>query len=74
MSWKPKSRSTNSIQNLDAGEIKQVDCEADGADVRVERSVFRGGNLYFSDTIHTHYEPWRAIFEYGPGTEGIPDL
>ena len=59
--------------DLDAGEIKQVDFEADGADVRVERSVFRGGNLYFSDTIHTHYEPWRAIFEYGPGTEGIPE-
>lgn len=57
---------------LDAGEIKQVDWEADGADVRVERSVFRGGSLYFSDTVHTHYEPWRAIFEYGPGTEGIP--
>jgi vancomycin resistance protein YoaR len=59
--------------DLDAGEIKQIDFEADGADVRVERSVFRGGNLYFSDTIHTHYEPWRAIFEYGPGTEGIPE-
>ena len=37
--------------DLDPGEIKQVDFEADGADVRVERSVFRGGNLYFSDTI-----------------------
>ena len=59
--------------DLDAGEIRQVDYEADGADVRVERSVFRDGNLYFSDTIHTHYEPWRAIFEYGPGTEGIPE-
>ncbi len=59
--------------DLDAGEIRQVDFEADGADVRVERSVFRDGNLYFSDTIHTHYEPWRAIFEYGPGTEGIPE-
>lgn len=60
-------------QNLNSGEIKQVDYEADGADVRVERSVFREGSLYFSDTFHTHYEPWRAIFEYGPGTEGIPD-
>ena len=57
---------------LKAGEIKQVDYEADGADVRVERSVFRGGSLYFSDTFHTHYEPWRAIYEYGPGTDGIP--
>ncbi len=59
--------------DLNAGEIDQVDYEADGADVRVERSVFRNGSLYFSDTIDTHYEPWRAIFEYGPGTEGIPE-
>jgi vancomycin resistance protein YoaR len=59
-------------ENLKPGEIKQVDYEADGADVRVERSVFRGGSLYFSDSFNTHYEPWRAIFDYGPGTEGIP--
>ena len=59
-------------QELDVGEIKQVDWEADGADVRVERSVYRGGSLYFSDTFFTHYEPWRAIYEYGPGTDGIP--
>jgi vancomycin resistance protein YoaR len=57
---------------LKAGEIKQVDWAADGADIRVERSVYRDNTLYFSDTINTHYEPWRAIFEYGPGTDGIP--
>ncbi|MDP2991516.1 MAG: VanW family protein, partial [Kiritimatiellota bacterium] len=62
----------NLNQELEAGEIKQVDWEADGADVRVERSVYRGGSLYFSDTFFTHYEPWRAIYEYGPGTDGIP--
>ena len=22
--------------------------------------------------IATHYQPWRAVFDYGPGTEGIP--
>jgi vancomycin resistance protein YoaR len=58
--------------DLKAGEIKQIDWAADGADVRVERSVTRDGSLYFSDTIFTHYAPWRAIFEYGPGTDGIP--
>jgi vancomycin resistance protein YoaR len=58
--------------DLKSGEIKQVDYAADGADVRVDRSVFKGGNIYFSDTIFTQYAPWRAIFEYGPGTEGIP--
>jgi vancomycin resistance protein YoaR len=58
--------------DLKPGEIKQVDYAADGADVRVERSVLKDGSLYFSDTIFTQYAPWRAIFEYGPGTEGIP--
>ena len=58
--------------SLKQGEIKQVDWEAQGADVIVNRSVYRGGSLYFQDTFNTHYEPWRAVYEYGPGTEGIP--
>ncbi len=53
-------------------EIKQIDWEAEGADVTVIRSVFRSGMLLFQDTFRTHYLPWQAIFEYGPGTEGIP--
>jgi len=57
---------------LDNGEIKQVDWEAQGADITVNRMVFRGGVLYFQDSFITHYEPWRAVYEYGPGTEGIP--
>jgi len=58
--------------DLEENEIKQVDWEAEGADVTVIRSVFRSGVLLFQDTFRTHYLPWRAIFEYGPGTEGIP--
>jgi len=57
---------------LTAGEIEQVEWEADGADVRVDRSVFIGGDLLFEDTFTTQYEPWRAVYEYGPGTEGMP--
>ena len=57
---------------LDAGKIKQVDWEADGADVRVERSVFRDGGLHIR-SVHTHYDPWRAIYEYGPGTMAFPN-
>jgi hypothetical protein len=26
----------------------------------------------FDDVIATHYLPWRARYQYGPGTEGIP--
>jgi vancomycin resistance protein YoaR len=58
--------------DLAAGEIKQVDWEAQGATVSVTRRVFKGGEVLFSDIIATRYLPWRARYQYGPGTEGIP--
>jgi vancomycin resistance protein YoaR len=58
--------------DLEEDEIKQIDWEADGADVTVTRSVYRSGVLLFHDTFQTHYLPWQAIFEYGPGTKDIP--
>lgn len=57
---------------LAAGEVKQVDWEAEGADVSVSRTVMRDGQVYLTDTISTHYLPWRAVYQYGPGTEGMP--
>jgi vancomycin resistance protein YoaR len=54
---------------LKAGQIKQIDYAANGADVTVTRTVYRNGGVYFSDTLQTHYEPWQAICEYGPETE-----
>jgi vancomycin resistance protein YoaR len=57
---------------LDKGKIKQIDYEADGLDVVVYRTVTRAGDVLFQDTIKTHYLPWRAIYEFGPGTE-LPD-
>lgn len=59
--------------DLQQGEIKQVDWEADGADVQVERVVRRNGEIILEDSFFTRYNPWRAIYEYGPGTEGIPE-
>ncbi len=58
--------------DLAKGEIKQVDWAVEGADVSVTRTVTRDGQVYLEDAFHTHYVPWRAVFEYGPGTEGIP--
>ncbi len=55
--------------DLPEGEIRQVEYRADGADVTINREVIRNGSLYFNDTFFTHYQPWQAIFEYGPGTE-----
>jgi vancomycin resistance protein YoaR len=55
--------------DLSEGTIKQVDWAADGADVTVTRTVLRDGGVYFSDQVITHYLPWRAVYQYGPGTE-----
>lgn len=54
---------------LAQGEIKQVDWAAQGADITVDRTVYRNGQVYISDTFYTHYLPWQAVYEYGPGTE-----
>lgn len=55
--------------DLKKGEIKQVDWEAEGADVTVYRTVHRDGDVYLEDEFSTHYMPWRAVYEYGPGTK-----
>lgn len=55
--------------DLKKGVIKQVDWEAEGADVTVFRTVERNGEVYFEDSFSTHYMPWRAVYEYGPGTK-----
>lgn len=55
--------------DLKKGEIKQVDWAADGLDVIVNRNVVRDGETLFEDRIETYYLPWRAIYEYGPGTK-----
>jgi vancomycin resistance protein YoaR len=57
---------------LKKGEIQQIEWEAAGADVDIKRTVTRNGEPYLTDEFNTHYEPWQAVFEYGPGTEGIP--
>ncbi len=69
---KPKKPLYKLNPELAAGEIKQVDWEAEGADVRVQRTVRLDDQVILEDTFFTRYSPWRAIYEYGPGTEGIP--
>ena len=55
--------------DLLTGTIKQVDWPVEGATVIVNRTVYKNGTVYFTDTFRTDYVPWGAIFEYGPGTE-----
>ncbi len=59
---------------LPTGVIQQVDYAADGADATVYRTITRDGAQINSGEppLSTHYQPWRAVFHYGPGTEGIP--
>lgn len=59
---------------LAQGVIKQTDYQADGADVTVHRVITRDGQVVNSSEppMVTHYQPWRAVFNYGPGTQGIP--
>ncbi|HEY3473937.1 MAG TPA: VanW family protein [Anaerolineales bacterium] len=54
---------------LNKNEMKQVDWAANGADVSVTRTVWKDGAVYLQDTITTHYEPWRAICQYGPDSK-----
>ena len=35
--------------------------------VTVTRTVTRDGQIIHDDVFRTHYLPWRAIYEYGPG-------
>jgi vancomycin resistance protein YoaR len=58
-------------EELELGEVRQVDWAAEGADVSIQRTVFRDGAVYFEDAFNTHYEPWQAVCEYGPGTEDV---
>ena len=55
-------------RDLLAGQTRQVDYAAQGADVRVFRNVFdMVGNLIKRDQAYTHYKPWQAVFEVAPG-------
>ena len=54
---------------LNKGQVKQVDWAANGADVTVTRTVMKDGAVYFQDTFTTHYQPWQAICQFGPGTK-----
>lgn len=55
--------------DLSQNEIKQVDWATDGADVTINRVVMIDGKIHFVDQFQTHYQPWGAVCEYGPGTE-----
>ena len=62
----------NENPDLPAGSIVQVDWGIDGADVTINRTVYQDGYIHIQDRFDTHYEAWSDIYEYGPGTPGMP--
>jgi len=62
----------NENPNLPAGYVEQVDWGIDGADVTIYRTVYENGLVHIQDRFDTHYEAWSDIWEYGPGTPGMP--
>lgn len=54
---------------LAPGEVKQVDWAADGMDVVVQRTITMPDGQVLQDNLNTHYQPWRAVCQYGPGTD-----
>lgn len=62
-------------EELDPGEIVQVDWAVEGADVSIERNVYNSvGDLIRQDIFVSNYVPWQNIYQYGPGTEGVPGV
>ncbi|MGD0878404.1 MAG: VanW family protein [Anaerolineales bacterium] len=57
--------------DLPPGTCKQTDYAGDGADITVVRTVTRNGQQLTLDgnTINTHYQPWQAVYQYGPGVD-----
>jgi vancomycin resistance protein YoaR len=60
--------------DLRKNEMKQVDWAANGADVTVTRTVSRNGAVLFQDQFITHYQPWRAVCQYGPDSKNPEKL
>ena len=58
--------------DLPQGTKKQVDWAVDGATVTIIRTVTKNGEVMYSDKFFTKYQAWGNVFEYGPGTEGMP--
>ena len=54
---------------LPKGTIRQVEWAKPGMTVRVTRTVRQGDRIIEQREFVSHYEPWRAVYLYGPGTE-----
>ena len=56
-------------KSLPTGKIKQVDWAKNGSDVVVSRRVTFNDGRVKDDKFVSKYRPWRAVYQYGPGTQ-----
>ncbi len=54
-------------RDLQPGEIRQIDYQADGMDVTIVRLVTEPNGETRTDRVFTHYLPWQAVYEVAPG-------
>jgi vancomycin resistance protein YoaR len=59
--------------DLKEGELKQLEWAVKGADVTVNRTVYRNDAVHIQDQYYTHFIAWREVWEFGPGTE-VPEM
>ncbi len=55
-------------ESLAAGEQQQVEWQKEGMTVTVTRTIVEHG-VERTDTLVSHYLPWRAVYLVGPGTD-----
>jgi vancomycin resistance protein YoaR len=53
---------------LPTGTIRQVDWPANGMDVTIKRSISNADGTVQEEEFVSKYQPWRAVYLYGPGT------
>lgn len=52
---------------LGEGKVRQVDYAVDGATITVQRIVTRAGQTLINERIVSKYQPWQAVYQFGPG-------
>jgi vancomycin resistance protein YoaR len=55
--------------SMNSGAIKQVDWAVKGMDALVVRKIHYPDGTVQQDEFKSHYQPWQAVFMYGPGAD-----
>lgn len=57
-------------EDLDEGEVRQIDWATEGARVTVHRTVYNAeGDILIDEDVVSNYIPYPNVYHYGPGVE-----